>query len=429
MRRNASGMWRFLFMVAALFWLAFGLYWAHIIMIPDPLLPPRFFVELFEIPDTNRPERFFIMLLRESSLLLAVFALLGLVLAVAAWRAGARRSSLVAAVLGVATVAVSLVPAVQAYRVASSEGVPLSLYGYFKGYSFGSDRSPQTVTYSGPSGAGEELQLDVWQPDPSERRTAEERPAIVVVHGGGWRSGTRSQFARWNDWLAGQGYVVFDIDYRLAPPSNWREAPADVRCAVGWVKENATRYNVDPERMALMGRSAGGQLALLTAYAEGAPYTGGAPMSGCGASYVEDTDVAAVAAFYPPTNLTSLSRRGYLGGMDTYLGGSLQTVPGRYRQSSPIAHLSAEAPPTFLAHGGNDEIVPSGQSELLAERLQSAGVPYQLVNLPWANHTFDFLWGGWGTQITRPTLDEFLSRHLESSARGGEPGVRGDDQT
>lgn len=419
MRTATSGVWRLPLAVAELCWMALGLYWAQIILIPDPLLPPRFFVELFEIPETTRPERFFVMLLRESSLLLAVFALIGIALAAAAWRAGARRSSLVAAALGVAIFAVSLGPAVQAYRVASSDDIPLSLSGYLSGFSYGTDRSPQTVTYAAAA-AGERLRLDVWQPEGGEARAAEQRPAIVVVHGGGWRSGTRSQFARWNDWLAGQGYVVFDIDYRLAPPSRWQDAPADVRCAVGWVKDNAARYDVDPERVALMGRSAGGQLALLTAYTDIAPHTGSAPYStpGCGG---EGTDVAAVAAFYPPTDLTGLSRRGYLGGMDTYLGGSLQTVPERYHRSSPLAHLSADAPPTFLAHGGRDEIVPAGQSKLLAGRMQRAGVPYHLVELPWANHTFDFLWGGWGTQITRPALDEFLSRHLEPPKREDAP--------
>jgi acetyl esterase len=417
-----AGAWKFPLAVAALAWMALGLYWAHIVAVPHPLLPPQFFVELFGIPDTTRPERFFIMLARESSLLLAVFALLGLALAASAWRSGSRRSSLVAALSGVAVLAVSLAPMAQAYRVASSEGIPLSLHGNLSGFSYGTDRSPQTVSYSRPSEGGEELRLDIWQPDGNER-SARKRPAIVMVHGGGWRSGTRSQFARWNDWLAGQGYVVFDIDYRLAPPPSWQEAPADVRCAVRWVKANSARYNVDPERIALMGRSAGGHLALLTAYEEATPMA-----SHCAGAAGENADVAAVAAFYPPTNLTGLSQRGYLGGMDTFIGGGLDTTPERYRSSSPIAHLNADAPPTFLAHGGRDEIVPVGQSRLLAERLKESGVPHHLVELPWANHTFDFLWGGWGTQITRPALDEFLSRYLKPPRQRAEPSTRRDQE-
>jgi acetyl esterase len=265
------------------------------------------------------------------------------------------------------------------------------------------------VTYARPG--GEELRADVWRPPEGGSATAADsaggRPAIIVVHGGGWRSGERGDFPLWNAWFASKGYVVFDIDYRLSPPPTWREAPADVGCAVGWVKENASRYGVDPRRVVLMGRSAGAHLALLTAYAQG-PGT----ELGCGAGYPHDTGVAAVAAFYPPTDLARLSSRGYLGGMDRFLGGTPKVVPERYRLLSPVSHVDPRDPPTFLVHGGDDQIVPPGQSGLLADRLRGAGVPHHLVGLPWANHTFDFRWGGWGSQITRPTLREFLEDHL-----------------
>jgi acetyl esterase len=202
--------------------------------------------------------------------------------------------------------------------------------------------------------------------------------------------------------------VVFDIDYRLSPPPSWREAPADVACAVGWVKRNSDRYGVDSERVALMGRSAGSQLALLTAY-EGGRAT---PTPGCAARDAYDTGVAAVVAFYAPTDLSRLSSMGYLPGMDRFLGGSLGAVPRRYHHLSPVSHVDPSDPPTFLAYGGDDQTVPPGQSELLGERLREAGVPHRLVELPWANHTFDFLWGGWSAQITRSALKEFLEDHL-----------------
>lgn len=226
--------------------------------------------------------------------------------------------------------------------------------------------------------------------------------------GGGWRSGGRGDFPSWNAWLADEGYVVLDIDYRLSPPPSWQDAPADVACAVGWIKENAARYGVDPERVALLGRSAGGHLVLLAAYTEGHA----APTPGCAARNVQDTGVAAVAAFYPPTDLSRLSSMGYLGGMDRFLGGTRDVFPERYRLTSTVARVDPGDPPTFLAHGGEDRIVPPGQSELLAGRLRGAGVPHRLVELPWANHTFDFLWGGWGSQITRSALEGFLKDHL-----------------
>jgi acetyl esterase/lipase len=412
--------------VLALSWAVLGILWAQVILLPSPLLlPPPSFAELLgTIPATPRPERFIVMLFKETSLLLTAFALIGVVPCVLARRAGARKSSLVAAAVCAAVLVVSLVPVVQATKTASAEGVPLSLTRYISDLSpvperF-TERSPETVPYA--RSGGEVLKADVWEPPgedgmrpgryPGPDVAAEKRPAVIVVHGGGWHSGERSDFPSWDAWLADEGYVVFDIDYRLSPPPSWRDAPADVACAVGWVKENSARFGVDPERVALMGRSAGAQLALLTAYEE----DGAAPTPGCAARDVHDTGVAAVAAFYPPTDLAPLSFLGYLGGMDRFLGGTQDTVPERYRLLSPVSRVDPRDPPTFLAHGGDDRTVPPGQSGLLGERLGEAGVPHRLVELPWANHTFDFLWGGWSSQVTRYSLNAFLESHLNTPA-------------
>jgi acetyl esterase len=405
----------------ALIWAVLGVLWAQVILLPHPLLPPPYLAELLgRIPATTRPDRFIVMLFKETSLLLTAYALLGLLMCALAGRAGARKSSLVATLLCVTIAVASLVPVAQAIKTASAEGVPLSLTGYFADLSpvperF-ADRSPKTVPYA--LSGGEVLKADVWEPPgdakgyPRSRPdvAAQGRPAVIVMHGGGWRSGERSDFPSWDAWLADEGYVVFDIDYRLSPPPTWQDAPSDVACAVGWVKENAPRYGVDPERVALMGRSAGGHLALLTAYEEGRA----AATPGCVARDVRDTGVAAVVAFYPPTDLARLSFMGYLGGMDRFLGGSPGTVPGRYRHLSPVSHVDPADPPTFLAYGGADRIVPPRQSQLLGERLLEAGVPHRLVELPWANHTFDFLWGGWGSQITRYSLEVFLESNLKT---------------
>jgi acetyl esterase len=409
----------------AMIWAALGLLWAQVIVLPEPLLPPPSFAELLgRIPATPRPERFIVMLFKETSLLLTAYAFLGMLMCALAGRAGARKSSLLATLLCVTIAVASLVPVAQATKTAFAEGVPLSLPGYFADLSpvpgrF-ADRSPKTVPYA--RSGGEVLKADVWEPPgdakgPGRRSrpdvAAQGRPAVIVVHGGGWRSGERGDFPSWDAWLADEGYVVFDIDYRLSPPPSWRDAPSDVACAVGWVKENAARYGVDPERVVLMGRSAGGHLALLTAYKEGRAAT--AP--GCAARDVRDTGVAAVVAFYPPTDLSRLSSMGYLAGMDRFLGGSPGTVPERYRHLSPVSHVDPGDPPTFLAYGGADRIVPPGLSELFAERLREAGVPHRLVELPWANHTFDFLWGGWGSQITRYSLEVFLESNLKTQWR------------
>ena len=343
------------------------------------------------------------------SLLLAAFAVLGLALTVLARRAGLRRTALVAAALAVVTVALCLVPVAQGWRTAAHEGVPLSLAEYF---SYPSPGTPETVTYARPE--GQELQLDVRRPpDDGDTAGPERRPAVVTVHGGGGMVGGRSEDAFWGAWLAEQGYVVFSIDYRLGLPPRWQDATGDVKCAVGWVEENADRYGVDPDRIALMGRSAGGHFALLAAYTEGDPRL---PPS-CD---VPDAGVEAVAAFYPPTDFTRLDEtpapwwRPSLGSsVEDSTGSDVDYVAeGDRRLASPTSHVAPGDPPTFLAHGGRDQFAPPEQSVLLADRLAEAGAPRRLVELPWARHAFDAAWGSWGSQIVRHELAEFLGHHL-----------------
>jgi acetyl esterase len=360
----------------------------------------------------------FTVLAKESSLLVTALACLGVILAALVRFLGAHKRAAVAATLSTVAVALSLMPVAQAWRTASAEGVSLSLSKHFADLSFPADRSPETIMYAHPE--GEQLKLDVWRPSGGGDGVVgpRGRPAVVMVHGGGWGSGSRSKTPRWEMWLAEKGYVVFDIDYRLAPPPRWQDAPGDVKCAVGWVKRNADRYSVDPDRIALVGYSAGGHLALLSAYSEGNSLL---PPS-CD---VEDTGVSAVAAFYPPTDLTHLYGMDWpwsspnvvgLGSTRRFLGGTPSTLPDRYRISSPVNHVNPDDPPTFLVHGGADRLVPLEQSELLAKGLQETGVPYRLVVLPWANHSFDhafnFSWSGWGSQIARSTLTAFLDNHL-----------------
>lgn len=390
---------RGLLAATALGWAALGLFLGLMSVLPTPNLGglwPNLILWLLAV------------LAQELSLWLAAFALLGLGLALLARRVGLRRTSLVAAVLGVLTVGLCLVPVVQGWRTASREGVALSLSDYFSVPSVG---SPETVTYARPG--GEQLKLDVWRlPDQGKTAGSQRRPAVVAVHGGGGIQGSRSDEAKWGWWLAQQGYVAFSIDYRLGQWPLGVDATGDVKCALGWVKENAGRYGVDPDRIALMGRSAGGQLALLAAYTEGDPRL---PPS-CG---VPDTGVEAVAAFYPPTDLTRLEEmqfpwwRPNLGSsLESPTGATAESEPGLYVFDSPTSHVDPGDPPTFLAHGGADQWAPSEQSELLANRLEEAGVPHRLIELPGARHGFDDVWGGWSSQIVRHELEGFLEHHL-----------------
>jgi acetyl esterase/lipase len=267
------------------------------------------------------------------------------------------------------------------------------------------------VTYARPE--GEELELDIRHPpDEGDNARPQRRPAVVTVHGGGGFYGSRSEDTLWSEWLAAQGYVVFSIDYRLGPGFA-PDATADVKCAVGWVEANADRYGVDSDRIALMGGSAGGLLALLAAYTEGDPRL---PPS-CG---VRDTGVEAVVAFYPPTDQTRLQewqppwwRPNPASSVEDSPGGNpLSDLDRDRRLASPTSHVDPGDPPTFLTHSGEDQWVPPEQSELLANLLEEAGVPHRFLELPWAKHGFDAAWGSWGEQIVRHELEEFLENEL-----------------
>lgn len=348
----------------------------------------------------------------EWSLWFGALGLLGAALGLAALRAGSHWSNWLAIGLGLLGVACALVPPLTAGPAARANGVRLSLRRYIVGADPAAAGAPQTLTYATID--GQPLQLDAYLPDGT---SAAPRPAIVVVHGGSWSGGDKSDFPQWNRWLNQQGYAVFDIQYRLAPQPNWQTATGDVKCAVGWVKQNAARFNVDPARLALLGRSAGGHLALLAAYT---PNVAALPPS-CA---VADTSVSAVISFYGPTDLawgyTHPANQRVNDGpaaLRRFLGGDPQSAAAAYATASPINHVQSSTPPTLLIHGGRDQLVRQAQSEQLAERLRTAGVQGRLIEIPYAQHGFDYNFNGWGSQIAQPILSDFLQTYLAADAR------------
>jgi acetyl esterase/lipase len=232
----------------------------------------------------------------------------------------------------------------------------------------------------------------------------------VFVHGGGFVKGSRSETPRWNRWLNDAGYAVFDVGYRLAPPARGDEAAADVSCALAWLRSNAGRYGVDPGRVALGGRSAGGNLALTVAYT--AP--DGFSASSCGGTPVP---VRSVFAMFPPVDLdawwqSDLVLHGSRRDSEQYTGGTPATYPDRYAAASPIRQVRPGLPPTLLVAGASDQFVPAAQSRQLHRQLDQAGVPNRFVELPFADHDYDLSWNGLATQITQHILTDFLQRQL-----------------
>lgn len=325
--------------------------------------------------------------------------------------------------LSLIMIACASVPVVRAHRIAAHRGVRLS----WSRYLFGAERAganiiideQRDVEFAKPD--GHPLRLDIYQPyystqqEPHTNATSQPLlPAVIVIQGGSWSGVNKSDFANYDRWLAAGGRVVFDIEHR--PANNAQHFPAqimDVKCAIAWVKSHAGQYHIDPQRLALLGRSSGGQLALLAAYTANDPTL---QPSSCKAL---DTSVRAVISFYGPTDLAwAYTHPGRPDVIDTqhvlenYLGGSPTTATQAYASASPIEHVSVESPPTLFLHGGRDQLVRTENVERIIPKLAAAGVPYTYVYLPWAHHGFDYNFNGWSSQIAQAEISKFLDRHL-----------------
>jgi acetyl esterase/lipase len=247
------------------------------------------------------------------------------------------------------------------------------------------------------------LALDFYRPAAAAGAAGRSpRPCVVVIHGGSWVSGNRLDDGtkRWlNDWLAGLGYAVASIDYRLSPQFQWPAQRDDLLAAIRFLRDHAVDLDIDADRLVLLGRSAGGQMAIAAAYAEVIPGIRGV-VDVYGPT---DFDLTWDAATRP----RSLDHRYNL---ELFLGGSPETARAAYRSASGAMLVTPRAPPTLILQGGLDINVFPEQAELLDRNLAAAGVPHALVVLPWAGHAFDFVnFNTPGAQIGRYATARFLA--------------------
>ncbi len=181
-----------------------------------------------------------------------------------------------------------------------------------------------------------------------------------------------------------------------------------MKCAIGWVKAHAAEYGIDPQWVVVAGGSAGGNLALLAAYAAQSSTIPPSCPTG-------DTTVAAVIALHSITDATAWWHSNAIGARsftERYTGGTPAQFPERYVAISPLPLVRPGLPPTLLIHGTADRTVPYNQSLALDVALAAADVPHTLVALPDTDHNYDLHWNSFGPQIARQALTAFLDRHL-----------------
>jgi len=218
-------------------------------------------------------------------------------------------------------------------------------------------------------------------------------PAVLLVHGGGWIGGDRTEAARpLRARLTKAGVAWLAVQYRLAPAVRYPAPVEDVQAALGWTQRHARRMRLDPARLALVGESAGGHLVVEVAIRAAEP--GAAPK------------LAAVVAFFAPVDLEAdADRRGGLSrSMQALFGRTALDDDARrdLRAASPIGRVRPGLPPFLLTHGTADMSVPQDQSLRLQKALRDAGVPCELVSVPDGTHgtrTWDERLPGWADQI------------------------------
>ncbi|MBV9035172.1 MAG: alpha/beta hydrolase [Acidobacteriaceae bacterium] len=217
---------------------------------------------------------------------------------------------------------------------------------------------------------GISLRLDACLPD-SPVKT----PAVIIVHGGGWvRGDRRFDVEPLFEPLSQAGLAWFSIDYRLATDvTQFGVAIDDVQSAIRYVKAHADEYNIDPNRIALIGESAGGQLAAMAVLRGGA-----------------DVSVKAVVAIYTPTDLVSLVKnsRYVPAQMQNAIKGSPweSFILAGLSQLSPIENIRRGMPPFLFIHGTSDMLVPFEQSKQMCERMRKAGASCEIYLVEGAGH-------------------------------------------
>lgn len=235
---------------------------------------------------------------------------------------------------------------------------------------------------------GRELRTDIYHPT-EEPLLGDSYPALIVIHGGGWRNGEPGGwFTAHNRYFASQGYVVFDIEYRLSGQAKWPAQLEDVQRAIRWVKDHADTYRIDPARVALLGRSAGAHLALMAGY--------------CGEG------IRAVVSLYGPAELRWPNLQPGSSIIDL-IGGTFEQMPEAYEQATPLNYVRDNLPPTLIIEAGMDTLVPYHHGDRLTGQLAFTNTPFALLRVPWSRHGFDALLSGLGAQLVYYHLDRFLA--------------------
>jgi acetyl esterase/lipase len=252
-------------------------------------------------------------------------------------------------------------------------------------------------------------------------------PIIVYIHGGAWMEGDhRGGVAAIRSLMATGRFAGASIGYRLTGERGWPAQIHDCKAAIRWIRANAVSLGVDPERIAVMGHSAGGHLSAMLGLA-GAAENG---LEGDVGPHAGISSRVAVAInFFGPSDLLSMQSQMSSDGVIQHdapdspesklLRGPLQSKPDQARSASPRFFVDASDPPMLLIHGDRDRLIPFAQSVDLAADLEQAGVEHAFIQVVGGGH------GGFGDPRVDEAVWRFLIHHLHGDGEAPESMVVG----
>lgn len=248
------------------------------------------------------------------------------------------------------------------------------------------------------------LRLDAYLPADKEVH-----PAVVQIHGGGWRGGDKSSFRGQALRYARDGVAAFSLNYRLSGVAPYPAAVEDCVRAIRWIREHAAELSVDPDRLGAQGGSAGGHLSLMMAFMEPGEDdldADGEPLKNW---------LRCVVSKCGPTDFTADDSMHRQAAAVAFLGGDREQRPETYAEASPVSYVSPEDPPVLMVHGTADRTVPYSQVTILKGRLEEAGVPVELITIEGGGHG---LKGGDREEIRKAQsrMHEFMLEHLLGAA-------------
>ncbi|MDP8244137.1 MAG: alpha/beta hydrolase [Candidatus Hinthialibacter antarcticus] len=246
---------------------------------------------------------------------------------------------------------------------------------------------------------GRSLKLDLYVP-----QSTKPTPGILFIHGGSWSKGKRGDMKFYAVHFAKLGYAAATISYRLSGEAPFPAAAQDAKCAMRWMRSQAKTYNIDPNRIAVSGNSAGGHLSLMLGYS-----SDDQSLEGDGGHAKFSSKPQAVIDFYGPVDLTGEDAVDN-GFVHKFMGGTIDDVRGNYTKASPISHLTKDDPPTLIFHGTVDSLVNIRHADHLDKQLQALGIEHEYERYEGWGHTMDL-----AADVNKRCvyiMEKFLAKHL-----------------